>query len=297
MPKVSHEAVVQIVRDAPSLLLDLLWPEGQGSATALHLTQTEFVDTVLAEYRADALVLLGREDAPEAAAVIEVQLDPNALKLFRWPILLAGAFARFRCPIDLIVITLDRGVAEWARRPLVVGRLRGAMNVTPTVIGPDQIPRITDIEQARRSPGLAVLSALAHADDPEAVDIAAAALTAAHDLDSDAAALYADAIFARLGDLTRTALEQLMQTGRYEYQSDFAREYYAKGRAEGEAKGRAEGEAKGEAKAILQILELQGLTIPDDARQRILGCSDGERLDTWLRRALGAKSLADVFAD
>jgi hypothetical protein len=297
MPKVSHEAVVQIVRDAPSLLLDLLWPEGQGSATALHLTQTEFVDTVLAEYRADAFVLLGREDAPEAAAVIEVQLDPNALKLFRWPILLAGAFARFRCPIDLIVVTLDRGVAEWARRPLVVGRLRGAMNVTPTVIGPDQIPRITDIEQARRSPGLAVLSALAHADDPEAVDIAAAALTAAHDLDSDAAALYADAILARLGDLTRTALEQLMQTGRYEYQSDFAREYYAKGRAEGEAKGRAEGEAKGEAKAILQILELQGLTIPDDARQRILGCSDGERLDTWLRRALGAKSLADVFAD
>lgn len=84
-----------------------------------------------------------------------------------------------------------------------------------------------------------------------------------------------------------------MQTGRYEYQSDFAREYYAKGRAEGEAKGRAEGEAK----AILQILELQGLTIPDDARQQIFGCSDGERLDTWLRRALGAKSLADVFAD
>jgi hypothetical protein len=53
MPKVSHEAVVQIVRDAPSLLLDLLWPEGQGEATARHLTQTEFVDTVLAEYRAD----------------------------------------------------------------------------------------------------------------------------------------------------------------------------------------------------------------------------------------------------
>jgi hypothetical protein len=89
------------------------------------------------------------------------------------------------------------------------------MNVTPTVIDPDQIPMITDVEHARRSPGLAVLSALAHADDPEAVDIAAAALTAAHDLDSDAAA----AIFARLGDLARTALEQLMQTGRYEYQS------------------------------------------------------------------------------
>jgi hypothetical protein len=113
--------------------------------------------------------------------VIEVQLDPNALKLYRWPIILAGAFARFRCPIDLIVLTLDRSVAEWARRPLVVGRLRGAMNVTPTVIGPDQIPKINDVEQARRSPGLAVLSALAHADDPEAVDIAAAALTAAHD--------------------------------------------------------------------------------------------------------------------
>ncbi|MBK8266513.1 MAG: hypothetical protein IPK80_34960 [Nannocystis sp.] len=101
--------------------------------------------------------------------------------------------------------------------------------------------------------------------------------------------MYADAIFARPGELARTTLEKLMQTGRYDYQSDFARQYFAA--------GRAEGEAKGEAKAILQILELQGLAVPEDARQRILTCTDPEQLDTWLRRTLRAQTLAELFAD
>ncbi|MBK8265351.1 MAG: hypothetical protein IPK80_28980 [Nannocystis sp.] len=289
MPKISHEAIVQLVRESPSLVLDLLWPERQAGVTSVRVTQTEFVDTVLAEYRADAFFLTGEESAPEGALVIEIQLAPNPLKPTRWPILVAGPFARYRCPVDSLILTIDRDVAAWARRPILVGRLPGAMTITPAVIGPDQIPVITDLDQARENPALAILSALAHAEDPEAVDVATAAIIAAVEVDSDAAAMYADAIFARLGELARTTLEKLMQTGRYDYQSDFARQYFAA--------GRAEGEAKGEAKAILQILELQGLAVPEDARQRILTCTDPEQLDTWLRRTLRAQTLAELFAD
>ncbi|MBI4705627.1 MAG: hypothetical protein HY744_31425 [Deltaproteobacteria bacterium] len=48
-----------------------------------------------------------------------------------------------------------------------------------------------------------------------------------------------------LGEAARQGLEAMMETGGYEYQSEFARRYVAQGRAEGRADGRAEGEAQG----------------------------------------------------
>jgi Uma2 family endonuclease len=69
----------------------------------------------------------------------------------------------------------------------------------------------------------------------------------------------------------------------------------AKGRAEGEAKGRAEGEAKGRAEAILQLLQVRGLEIPDEVARRVLGCSDLRQLGVWLSRAVSAGSAWELF--
>lgn len=288
MPKVPHEAIVQLVRNAPSLILDLIWPERQHSPRSVRITQTEFVDIVMAEYRADDMLLVGDDaDAPDGAVVIEVQLAADADKPTRWPILVAGPHARYRCSVDLVVLTLDRAVAAWAARPLRVGRLAGGMSLTPTVLGPDAIPRITDPDLARRHPELAVLSALAHVDAPEVEDIAAAALLAAHDLDNDRAILYPDAIFARLGEIARKALEKIMQTGRHEFQSDFARKYFAEGKAEGKAAGKAE--------VLLHLLAHRGIAITDDDRQRVLACTDDAQIEAWIFRVLTADSRDAVF--
>ncbi|MEZ4451700.1 MAG: hypothetical protein R3B09_19695 [Nannocystaceae bacterium] len=288
MTKVPHETVVQIVRNAPSLILDLIWPERQHAPRSVRITQTEFVDAVMAEYRADDVLLIGDDaDAPEGAVVVEVQLAPNPDKPTRWPILVAGPHARYRCPVDLVVVTLDRTVAAWARRPLQVGRMAGGMTLTPLVLGPDDIPVITDLEVARWHPELAVLSALAHVDAPEVEDIAAAAFVAAHDLDKDRAVLYPDAIFARLGEVARTALEKIMQTGRYEFQSDFARKYFA----EGEAKGKTEGKAE----VLLDLLKHRGIVITDEDRRRVAACSDDAQISAWIVRVLTADSREAVF--
>ena len=88
----------------------------------------------------------------------EAQTAIQAMKRPTWPLFVAGVYARHGCSVDIAVLTLDRDVAAWAGRPITVGLLRGAMTITPTVIGPDQIPRITDPEVARRSPEMAVLS-------------------------------------------------------------------------------------------------------------------------------------------
>ena len=78
-----------------------------------------------------------------------------------------------------------------------------------------------------------------------------------------------------------------MASKSYEYQSDFAKEYVAKGRAEGEAKGRAH--------AVLDVLRVRGIAVPAEVKETVLSCTDTALLDAWLERAVTAKSVADVI--
>ena len=109
-------------------------------------------------------------------------------------------------------------------------------------------------------------------------------------VDHDHAGLYADVVLAALPAAARDYLEALMTTT-YEYQSDFARRYFNQGRAEGEA----EGQARGEAKAVLAILDARGVEVPDEVREDIAGCTDLDQLDTWVRRAVTANKVHELF--
>jgi hypothetical protein len=64
--------------------------------------------------------------------------------------------------------------------------------------------------------------------------------------------------------------------------------------AAAEARGKAEGRAEGQADAILKFLEIRGVAVSPSQRQEILGCSDLDRLDRWLRRAAFASSAGEV---
>jgi flagellar biosynthesis/type III secretory pathway protein FliH len=67
------------------------------------------------------------------------------------------------------------------------------------------------------------------------------------------------------------------------------------GREEGRQEGRQEGELQGRARAILEAFETLQIVVPSDIRERILGCTDIELLKKWLRRAVVAKSAAEIF--
>jgi hypothetical protein len=165
------------------------------------------------------------------------------------------------------------------------------------------VPVVTDVGLARRSPELAVLSALAHGGRPGQEGVLKALLTGLDVVDHDRADLYADVVLAVLPAAARDCLEALLTTTTYEYQSDFARRYFNKGRtegrAEGEAEGRAEGEARGraegEASAVLAVLDARGVEVPDDVRADIAGCTDLGQLDTWVRRAATANKVHELF--
>ena len=44
------------------------------------------------------------------------------------------------------------------------------------------------------------------------------------------------------------------------------------------------------------MLEARGITVSEQARAQITGCADPVLLDTWVRRAVTAATVDDLFA-
>lgn len=63
----------------------------------------------------------------------------------------------------------------------------------------------------------------------------------------------------------------------------------------GDQHGFDRGEAAARARAVLTVLEVRGMTVPDAARERILAQKDPEQLQRWLKKASVATSLDDVL--
>jgi hypothetical protein len=101
-------------------------------------------------------------------------------------------------------------------------------------------------------------------------------------LDLDTQALYLDIIEAALGDAARKAFAMLPES----YQ--FTGPSYLR--------GKAEGEAHGEAKALLAVLEARGLSPSEQQRQRMLDCTDLEQLNVWVRKAVTAVDVEELYA-
>lgn len=154
---------------------------------------------------------------------------------------------------------------------------------------------MTDPNVARERPELAVLSALAHAEDPDphiAANVGLAAIQACRNMDADVATLYYDVIRNALTHAARNLLEALMQVPQNrEYKTDFARKYVAEGEAKGEVKGRVEGQAL----SICRVLDKRRIALSDEQRALILACTDLPTLDRWLDISVEATAASDLF--
>jgi hypothetical protein len=86
-------------------------------------------------------------------------------------------------------------------------------------------------------------------------------------------------------------LEELLDSGEYEFMSDYFRNYVTVAKAEGEARG----EARGEAKSVVMVLKARGVRLPDEVRERIMSCTDLDQLERWLQRAITATAVGELF--
>lgn len=301
MPSLTHESVVELLRERPQLALtlwcDLLKHPAPAGARIEDASAT-VAETRPAEYRADQVLrVLDRDGQLFAAFVVEVQLRPDPEKRFTWPYHLAGVRARLRCPVALLVIALDENAARWCARPIDLGFAQAI--VTPAVLGPATIPRLTP-EQVRIRPDLAVLSVAAHARTEADAPLAQAALDAVLNLDNPLGTFYADTILAFVNDRAPQLLEQLMAQRSPEYQKKIDRMYLDIGERLGRTQGRAQGRAEGRAKAQRQMLhkflvdKFGPLSIDNQAR---IDNAANEQLDRWIDRLFDADTIDAVFAD
>lgn len=287
MPSNTHEALIQMFRHRPVLAAELLATAFGVELPAFERVQLGSGELTPIEHRADAVVELRDGKRITLAVVVEVQLRRDPVKRYSWPVYLATVRARSRCPAALLVVCADSATAAWCAQPIALGPGNA---FTPIVLGPAQVPALTDPDDAAINPELAVLSAIAHAnqrDREEVLFVLPAALAA---LDDDHFKLYHDLVMSVLPNAARHYLEELVRTT-YQYQSDFARRYVAEGREEGRAEGRAEGEAG----AILTVLGTRGVAVPASARERITSCTDHDQLSRWLRLAVTATSIEEVL--
>jgi hypothetical protein len=296
MPSLPHDALIELFRQRPSLAPELLRSSLNTRIPDFESVRVSEADlTALAptEFRADMVLLLVPPGGGDAcgALVVEVQRRADKRKHWAWPAYLAVLRSRLRCDVSLLVVTDKAAVARWAATPIPTGHPGWVL--TPLVLGPDNVPFVSTAAEAALSPELAVLSVIVHVRHPDIVTLATAALAGARSLDADRAALYSDVVFAAVQRISPLALEALMTTHKYEFQSDFAKHHFALGEARGEARGKAEGEAR----SVLTVLSARGIAVTDDLQARILACSDLDQLDRWLTRAVTAASAAEVVGD
>lgn len=286
--------------DVPDLLRDAL-AQSLPEYDTIDLQESDLSQIVPTEYRADMVVVLRAGGRPVYGIVVEVQLTRDEDKRFKWPVYGNVLRARLRCPCCLLVVTPDAAIARWAAKPIETGQPSSPF--TPLVLGPEATPVVTDVALARQAPELALLSVQAHGMTQHGYGVGRAALLAADGLDAETSVLYFDLIQLAVSEAIRRQLERLMNIENYEFRSDFAKKYLAKGRAEGRAEGQAEGRAEGQAegrtegqaKALLRVLAARGLEVSESHRARILQCGDSNVLDRWLDRAVAIDSVDEII--
>ena len=204
---------------------------------------------------------------------------------------IANLRARHRCPVCLLVVTIEDAVARWAAKSIELGP---GTRCNPWVVGPSNTPAVTELRDAKENVELAVLSAIEHgqsADIPLAARIASAAIVASADIDAEHSRLYLDLILIALSQNVPQALEATMNSLGYEYQSDFARRYFGQGKAEGKVEGKVEGRVE----ILLKLLALRFGLLTEAAQARVRSAQDAQ-LDAVAERVLTAQTLEEALS-
>jgi hypothetical protein len=290
MPSIQHEALIEMFRNRPSLAAELLGGALGVDLPAYHVARLEsgdLPDLTPTEYRADVVVVLANSETPVLAVVVEVQLGRDKGKRWSWPVYLATLRARLRCATVLLIVCTDTATATWCAAPIELGH--PGWTLSPLVLGPERVPVVTDADEAARDPELAVLSAMTHGGRPDRTDVLRALVSALAAVDEELATLYSDLVLDALPAAAHRYWEALVTAGTFprEYRSPLVRRYVGQ--------GRAEGRVQGEAAAVLTVLDARGIEVPADARARITSCTDLDQLDSWIRRAVTATSIDQLF--
>lgn len=182
-------------------------------------------------------------------------------------------------------MTQSSSTARWAAEPIRFG-LPGwsSLVVRPMVLGPDQVPVITDEKEAVQDPSLAVLSAITHGRGPRVAAILKPLAGALDTIDPASAALLAQLVTSGLvNSQAKEIWRDLMAPVNYFFRHPVAEQV------------RHETRVEDHIEMTLRILELRGLQVPDSVRVRVQACTDLDQLKIWSERAVRVTDPVDLF--
>jgi hypothetical protein len=289
MPSPRHDAVNQLFRGRPELAVEVL-QELMGANVPLAgpvcLESNDFNDRPSKDFQPDTVITVGPPRAPLHGIIIEVQQERSISKRGQLPRYAAALWLLLRCPVTVLCVCPDADAAAWYAAPIPTD-LPGYV-FRAEVLGPGDIPVITDPEAAAARPEMAVLSVMAHGGLRPVVEGFVGGLGL---MKPEYAPQYYEYAYNMAAPAVRSILGEMMSSSTWPVYSPFAREHFGRGKDE----GRAEGQVKGEAVAVLRVLAARGVEVPEEARERIGACADLRQLDVWLDRASVATSVAELF--
>ncbi|MGW2572514.1 hypothetical protein [Streptomyces sp. NPDC001537] len=288
-----HEAMHRIFQKDPALLtralqqvLGVAFPEPREFAGMnIDLTEIEPV-----ERRVDTL-LRAETDEGTYLLVVESQGQKDEAKRGSWPYYLSYLYEKYRWEPVLIVTTQCRSTARWAAEPIHLGVSgRPSLTVRPLVLGPDNVPLISDAREAERDVPLAVLSAMTHGRGRQAAAILESLAAALKTIDADSAAAFAQFVDSCLADpQVKQMWRDLMTAMQYFWRHPLAEQVREEGREQGRVQERAE--------MVLRVLEWRGIAVSDSVRGRVDACTDLDQLEIWAQRAVHVTDAAELFGE
>lgn len=156
------------------------------------------------------------------------------------------------------------------------------------MLGPDNVPEITDESVVAREPAMATFSAIVHSESENAAAILGMLARGMRSFDKATAKYWCEWLEVGLEDTpareTWRELEKMVAT-------------YFPGRGTLFEETYLEGKAEGKAESILSVLEKRGIPVPENTRDRIISCTDLDTLTLWFDRSLTATTVEDLFTE
>ncbi|MEU1177145.1 hypothetical protein ABZ464_05775 [Streptomyces sp. NPDC005820] len=291
----THETSHRIFQDHPEVLAPVfealgLPPPVKAAIEAITPDATEIKPL---ERRVDTVLKIEPSDGDGFLLAIEAQTRKAPDKGVNWAYYVSYLQAKFNLPVLLVAVCRNRSTAAWAAGPFECRVGPWKTQVTqPFVLGPDTVARITDESEVARQPALATLSVIVHSESRDIAVILELLALGMRSFDKATAKYWSELVEIGLEDTpareTWRELEKMVITY-FPGRGTVFEEAYLDGEAKGEAKGRAEG--------VLRVLEVRGIPVSDDLRERITACTDLARLDDLLGRAVTVERAQELFGD
>jgi hypothetical protein len=298
-----HEAAHRIFQDRPELLAPVFRLLGVSlpAKAAVEVLTADVTEIRPLERRVDSVLRIEPFDGTgEFLLAIEAQGRRDRAKPVSWAYYLSYMTAKYDCPALLLVVCQDEATAGWASGPFRLGLDDWtALSVHPLVLGPGNVPVITDPEVAARDLALATFSAMTHVGSREVPAILDAVARALGTADSGSVAYYSELLEIGLGNTpARDVWRKMMSPGTYfPGRGTLIEEKFLEGKAEGKAEGEAVGRIRERVRMVFRVLENRGISVEPQVRDRVVACTDLDDLGRWVDRAFRVTEAEELFEE